>query len=366
MDTESVHIGVSSNEAKVPGRPVEPSRAKSRVITQKQLAELAGVSLTTVYNALHHKEVVHERTRRRIRKLMEQYDYHPNRIARAMARGKTNVLGILVPRIDVSFFSTLVADIEHDVNSNGYNCIICQHLDDMAKEEREIDLMREQRVDGMIIRPSGTRIASDLYDRLKKSGVPFVLVDREIEGMEDHYVGTDNITTPEKLTEYLIKKGHSRIAVMASSDGRYKFGPKYAGYCKALQRNGIELDESLSIESRTEYFSGYEETYELMNRPEAERPTAIAVFNDTTVVGVIKALMEMGIRIGDDVAIASIGGDINKIIGPILPFSLTCAVHPIDEIGRQAVQMLTGQIEGNNWQRGPILCRAEIRVGDSA
>jgi len=366
VDAKAGPVDISRSKADGLTRIIEAGQTKPGIMTQKRLAELAGVSLTTVYNALHRKEMVHKKTRQRIHKLMERYDYHPNRIARAMVQGKTDVLGILVPHINDSFFSTLVAEIEQDVSTKGYNCIICQHLDNMAKEESQINLMREQRADGMIIRPSGKRVDSDFYDRLKKSGVPFVLVDRQIEGMEDYYVGTDNATTPEKLTEYLIKKGHRHIAFMAASDGRYKLGPRYAGYCKALQRYGIELDESLSIESSTEYFSGYEETFELISRPQAERPTAILVANDPTVVGVIKALMEMKIRIGDDVAIASIGGCVDKAVAPILSFNLTCAVHPINTIAQQAVQMLADQIDGKDWQCGPILCQSEIRVGDSA
>ena len=335
-------------------------------ITQKDLARLAGVSLTTVYNALHAKELVQPETRDRIYQLMEQYDYQPNGIARAMVRGKTEVIGILMPRIGVQYYSEVVGGIEDSVNISGYNCIICQHLDDLNKEDREIRMMRERRVDGMIIRASGHRDDSEIYQRLDRNGIPFVLVDREIKGLEDRFVGTDGARDAREITEYLIRKGHKRIAVVVWPEHNQQLGTKYYGFRDALERSGIEFDEQLLTVCRAEYFAGREETLDMLKRVGSNKPTAILALNDTSVIGVIQALTETGMVVPDDIAVANIGGYAEGSLGALSRFRLTCSVQPCETIGREAARMLIAQIDGDKWVRGPVLCPSQIRVGNSS
>jgi LacI family transcriptional regulator len=342
------------------------SAVKGGPITQKDLARLAGVSMTTIYNSLHAKELVHPETRELIDRLMEEYDYQPNGIARAMVRGKTEVLGILVPRIDVRFYSEIVAAIEQSVNHSGYSCIICQHLDDVLKEEREIRMMRERRVDGMIIRASGRREQAEMYHQLDRAGIPFVLVDRTIPGLEDRFVGADGLNDSCEITEYLIRKGHKRIAVTVWPESSQKLGVKYDGYRLALERHGIEFDERLVMMCSTEYFAGREETLDMMRRVGPDKPTAILSLNDTSILGVIQGLLELGMSIPDDVAVTNIGGHISDSLGALSRLRLTCSVTPCETIGREAARMLSSQIDGESWRRGPILCPSQIRVGNSA
>ena len=355
--------GSSSIAVEKNGRSATAARG---VITQKDLAKLAGVSLTTVYNTLHAKDLVKEKTRKKIYELMEEYDYQPNAIARAMVRGKTDVLGVIIPRIDIPYYASMVGSIEPFVNSNGYNCIICQHLDDMLKEEREIRLMRERRVDGMIIRASGTREDSTIYRRLMKNGTPFVLIDRRIKGMEEHFVGPDDRIASRQLTEYLIRKGHKRIAAVCWRETSDSLGTKYEGFRETMHQHGLEVDPELTIECSREYFGGREETLDMMRRVAKNRPTAILVFNDATIVGVIMALRELGMTVPGDIAIANVGGYVEGALGPLLPFRLTCSVQPLEPVAREAAHMLREQIDGKNWRRGPVLCPPELRIGDTA
>lgn len=364
MNPETIEI--TQKRSSRPIKAVKPLRVNSGPITQKDLARLAGVSLTTVYNTLHVKDLVQPETRERIHRLMEEYDYQPNGIARAMVRGKTQVLGILIPRIDVRYYSEIVAAIEQSVNNSGYNCIICQHLDDMIKEEREVRMMRERRVDGVIIRASGRREDDVLYRQLERTGVPFVLVDRMIPGLEDHFVGSDGFADSYEITRYLIRKGHKRIGVMAWAESSQGLGVKYEGYKEALKHHNIEFDERLISICSTEYFAGRQETLEMMRRVGHEKPTAILGLSDTQIIGVIQALTELGMSIPDDVAVANIGGYIDSGIGSLSRLRLTCSVQPCETIGREAARMLSMQIEDGNWRRGPILCPAQIRVGNSA
>ncbi len=329
-------------------------------ITQRQLAELAGVSMTTIYNCLHAKELVNKRTLEHVHKIMKMYDYHPNSIAKAMVEGKSFSIGIIVPKLDVSYFAKIASGIEQLFNTNGYNSIICQHLDDTIKEEREIRLMREKRVDGLIVRACGDRTDSSIYRRLAEIGMPFVLIDRKFDDLQEYYVGVDDYEATFKLTKYLIDKGHRRIGFIG---WQRETSSRYKGYFDCLRENGIEPDENLYIECATEYTSGGNEAYVLMNRSENNRPSAIIAFNDCAAISAIEALWEMGLKIPEDVSIATIGGQENLRLSSL---RLTVASLPIESIIRQAVIMLNDQIDNKNWRRGPILCPCKLIIGNSA
>ena len=203
----SLNTGVSEP---VGARPVKKTKLVGNV-TQRQLAELAGVSMTTIYNCLHAKELVNKETLKHVFSIIKEYDYHPNSIAQAMVWGKSKMIGIIIPRLDVDYYANIVSEFERLLYMNGYNSIICQHLDDTVKEEREIRFMREKRVDGIIVRSCGSRTNVSMYQRIAEMELPFVLLDRSYDGLDDYYVGADDCRAFKDLTEYLIEKGHRRI-----------------------------------------------------------------------------------------------------------------------------------------------------------
>jgi LacI family transcriptional regulator len=192
--------------------------------------------------------------------------------------------------------------------------------------------------------------------------VPFVLIDRLIKGFEDRFVGNDDFNAGKKLTEYLIKRGHHRIGVIGWQAYAGDIGPRYDGYCAAMRGAGLEIDTRF-ITTTAEYFSGHDETFSLMRQFSENLPTALLILNDATVSGVLLALRELGKHIPDDVAVVNIGGQLDTTL---MSIRLTGAALPVDSIAREAVRMLQAQIQGKDWQRGPIYCPVEIRVGNSA
>ncbi len=356
--TLSKKLNGKSPKLNVTGKIARPELVGK--ITQRQLAELAGVSMTTIYNCLHAKELVNKRTLEHVHRIMEMYDYHPNSIAKAMVQGKSFSIGILVPKLDVSYFAKIASGIEQLFNTNGYNSIICQHLDDMIKEEREIRLMREKRVDGLIVRACGERTDSSIYRRLAEIGMPFVLIDREFDDLKEYFVGVDDYMATMKLTEYLIQKGHRRIGFIG---WQRETSLRYKGYYDGLNKHGINVDDELYVECATEYNSGYDEAHILMNRTKDDRPTAIIAFNDCAAISAIEALWKMGFKIPEDVAIANIGGQENLRLSSL---KLTSVILPLESIIREAVIMLNDQIDNKNWRKGPVRCSCRLSIGNSA
>ncbi|MBU6170949.1 MAG: LacI family transcriptional regulator [Verrucomicrobia bacterium] len=324
------------------------------VVTQHDLARVAGVSPTTIYNALHRPQLVCKRTLDRIYALIREHDYMPNDVARSMVRKKTDVLGIVVPVLEVLYHARLVSAIERAASAAGYTCMICQHSDDPLKEEREVMLMRQRKVDGMIIHNCGQATDSRAMQRLKASGVPFVLVGGRVDGMDDYFVGGDDRRMAAEAVEWLIGQGHRRIATITwyRTPGDYHAGPRYLGYEDALKRHGIALDPALVEMAQTEYRSGRLEILNILRRTSSDRPTAVLAFNDPTAFSVMAGLREAGLRVPADVTVVSFGGCFDETM---LEHQLPAVVEPLDEIARCACEMLLGQIERKPYAKGPIL-----------
>lgn len=345
-------------------KPVPPGREAVRpaVLTQRDLARAAGVSITTIYNALHRPAMVRPRTLDRINRLIEQHDYIPDNLARSMVRGKTEVLGIVVPVLEVLYYAKLVSALERAASAAGYNCMVCQHSDDPLKEEREVMMMRQWRVDGIFIRVCGQATDTRAMRRLVASDVPFVLVGGRAEGLDDHFVGGNDRAMAAEAVGWLIAHGHRRIAMLAWSrtPGDYHEGPRYLGYVDALERHGIALDPNLVEMCQTEYRSGRLEILNILRRTAASRPTAVFCFNDHTALGALAGLREAGLRVPEEMTLLGFGGYLDE---SSLPLSLPTVVEPVDEIAQRACEMLLGQIERRPRVKGPVFVPGRFHPG---
>ena len=326
---------------------------ESGVMTQKKLAQLADVSSVTIYNALYRKELVKPETCKKIYALMEQYDYHPDGIARAMVRGRTNVIGIIVPNFEVAYYAKIVSAIERVVNAHDSHCIICQHHDDPSQEIFEINMLREYRVDGIILRNCGSNIDNEQIKRLSTAGIPFVLMDGRSEGLDSHYVGYDDYTGAFDAVEYLIGKKHSRIGCIGfHRSGEIRQSARYKGYAAALEKHNIPVDINLLKQCRTEYNSGCEEVVNMYKKCKNNPPTALITLNDHTALGVIRGLKEIGAQAD----VFSFGGYLDEAI---LPEKLLTIRQNTDALAEQVVAMLFKQINKEEAD-GPVLVKCSL------
>lgn len=333
-----------------------------RVVTQHDLARAAGVSYTTIYNALHRPDMVRKSTLDKINALIREHDYMPNDVARSMVRKKTDVLGIVVPVLEVPYYAKLVSALDRAANAAGYNCMICQHSDDPLKEEREVIMMRQRKVDGIFIHNCGQATDNRAMQRLKASGVPFVLVGGRAQGLDDHFVGGDDQRMSREAVGWLIAQGHRRIAALMwyRTPGDYHVSPRYLGYVDALNRHGIKQDPALVEMCQMEYRSGRLEMLNILRRTGSDRPTAVFAFNDSTALGALIGLHEAGLRVPEEITVLSYGGCLDE---SLLHVRLPTIVEPLDEIAQRACEILLGQIEHKPHPKGPILVPGKFRPG---
>ncbi len=316
------------------------------IMTQKKLAELANVSSVTVYNTLYRKELVKPETRKKIFSLMEQYDYHPDGVARAMVRGRTNVIGIIVPNFEVAYYAKVVSAIERVIKTHGCHCIICQHHDDSSQEKSEIDMMREYRVDGIILRNCGKNTDIEQIKRLANAGIPFVLMDGRSEGFDHHHVGYDDFNGAKEAVDFLINKGHSKIGCIGfHRSGNLRDSDRFKGYAAALTEHKIPISHGLLKNCKTEYNSGCEEVIEIINRCGNNPPTAFLAFNDHTAYGIIRGLTEMKHK----AEVIGFGGYLDQAL---LPEALPTVWQNPEELANEVAAMLFRQI-GKGKADGP-------------
>ncbi|MBI4232425.1 LacI family DNA-binding transcriptional regulator, partial [Candidatus Peregrinibacteria bacterium] len=292
---------------------------------------------------LHNKSNVSEDTKKMILEFIQEEKYTSNGIARSLVLKRTKTLGVVLPCITHSFFPKVTRAIEDKANEEGYHVILCHNNGSYEKEEREIENLREKRVDGMIITVPIDRDTPDIYIDLQKRRIPFVLLDSCIEGFDCDFVGSDDVAGAFEAIEHLIKLGHRGIAYVGGHPNSSPHRNRLKGYRKALEEYGIGFDPQMVFEGGFEEEDGTRLSEEVLQSK--KKPTAIFAVDDPVAIGVYFALKDKGVRIPEDMALVGYAG-INE--GRYLEVPLTTVVQPVKEIGKTAAEMLIEMIQNKN------------------
>lgn len=269
-------------------------------ITIKDIAEMCGVSVTTVSLVLNNKKVrTSASTKQKILDIAQKYNYTPNSLAVGLVTRRTNTIALLVPDISNVFFSQIAKHLESNFGKHGYNLILCNTNDNATEQEKYLQLMLNRGVDALVMCVANDRSKTmDVLDDFAADNVPVIAFDRFFDNLNCPLVVTDNKKGAKDIVEYLISLGHKRIACISGSVARL-YSERLDGYKQALAENGIAYDENLVRSGDYRYESGYELTKELLQ----EKPTAIFVCNDMMAYGAYKAIEENGMAIPNDISV---------------------------------------------------------------
>lgn len=274
--------------------------------TLRDVAEHAKVSVRTVSNVVSGYEHVSERMRQRVQAAIEQLDYRPNPVARTLRTGRTGVLALVVPEIDVPYFAELAREIINAAAEVGYRVMIDQTGHD---HERERDLLtgadRTMLFDGVLFSPLVTK--AELLEMNERTSMPLVLLgEHDFDGRYDH-VAIDNVQAARDATSHLIGLGRRRIAAIGAQPLEDYATPQQrtAGYEQALREAGLEPDPDL-LQPAVHYrrADGYDAATRLLDHD--ERPDAIFCYSDLLAMGALRAVFDAGLRVPEDVAIIGI------------------------------------------------------------
>jgi LacI family transcriptional regulator len=314
-------------------------------VTIKDVARLSGVSPMTVSRVINQSLRVSPVTRSRVEQAIAELGYVPSSLARGLSRRKTGTIALIVPDVANPFFTLIVRGAEDVARRAGYRVLLCDTRFDLTLEAEVIEEMIAHRVEGIVIAPVSDASRSQLK-RLARFGVPFVLIDRTIPGIECDVVLGDSTAGARSLVEHLIALGHRRIGMIVEDENVSTARERRAGYVEALQHAGIELDPTLVVRAAADPQGGVVGMEKLLRLP--ERPTGVFTVNNLVALGAIEAVRAAGLEVPDDVALVCY--DDIEYASRLYPF-LTVMLQPAETFGTLGTQLLFERIEGRKLDR---------------
>lgn len=306
--------------------------------TIHDVAKRAGVSPVTVSRVINNTGNVSTATREKVELAIEELGYVPSVMARSLRSKRTRTLALIVPDITNPFWTTVARGVEDTAQSRDYSVFLYNTDENPVKQQRCLDTVVAQRVDGVIIAPYDSN-AQNLA-QLRKRNIPTVIIDRRIEGWDVDSVCGDSLSGAKALVEHLIRLGHKRIAVLSGPANTSTTEDRIAGYCMALAEAGIPTDSRLIKRGEYRMTSGEELTHQVLD--EGLNPTAIFAANNALAMGVIQALGKRGLLIPQDIALVCF--DDLPDVSRFFPF-LTVVVQPVYDMGVNAAQLLLSRLD---------------------
>ena len=326
--------------------------------TIKDVANLAGVHPSTVSRVINDNSRISEKTKNKVLLIIKKLGYTPNAIARGVKTKRTQTLGMLIPDITNPFFAELARGVEDAANKNNFNVILCNTDDKLKKERTYLEILRGKRVDGLILGTAHIRDKSIL--ELEKKKFPYILVSRNIEGLDKNCVIVDDVAGGIMVTEYLTKLGHRRIAHITGPLKTRSALNRLKGYKLALKKYEIEYRDELVGEGDFRIKGGYQVMKRFLKL--AEPPTAIFAANDLLALGAIQVILKKKYHIPEDFCI--IGFDDIRLASFVYP-PLTTVRQPMLEMGALAVKMLLKIIEEEEFNQKKEILEPKLIIRES-
>ena len=276
------------------------------VVRMKDIAQDLGVSLVTVSKVLRNHPDISEETRQRVLRRMEERNYRPNLAARALVTGKTHLMGLVVPTLLHSFFAEVAHSISSVVRKKGYGLVISSSEEDAELEMQEIDQLLARSVDCLFVASAQWTVEG--FRRIEERKTPYVLIDRKFVGLPANFVGLDDERLGSMATEHLIEVGCRRIAHIGAPYISTAIG-RFEGYRRALHRHGMQVPSEYYLSEPYADDSGDVIGYDMMRSLLKLTPSPDGVFchNDPIAFGAMKAVLDAGLRIPEDIAIIGCG-----------------------------------------------------------
>ncbi len=309
--------------------------------TLRTLADQIGLSVSTVSRILSGQASryrISPRTAERVLAKARRLRIAPNPLARGLKVNKTLTIGLVIPDISNPFFAGIARSVETEAASRGYSTILCDTQDDTGREKEAIRVLRDRKVEGLVICPVGQ---SSQHLRIFESDpVPIVLVDRYFSDLKVPFVASDNVRGAYEATRYLLARGHRRIACIQGLAGTSPNTLRIRGYRLALADHRVPFRSSLIVGNSFSLQNGYDQTRRLLDqRPDL---TAIFAFSNLIALGALRALSENRRSVPKDISVLCF--DDQPYCAYLAP-PMTTIEQNNAELGRRAVTLLFDRIQ---------------------
>jgi LacI family transcriptional regulator len=323
----------------------------------KEVARHAGVSLGTVSNVLNRPEVVSEQTRQRVVAAIAELGYVRNDSARQLRAGRSRTVAIVVLDVANPFFTDVVRGAEEAIEAAGAVLVVCNSGENADRERRHLDLLEEQRVQGVLITPVDSGRDSRL-EQLVRRGTPIVLVDRGSAQQDLCSVAVDDVLGGRLAGEHLREQGHARVAFVGGPLSIPQVADRKRGFTRAAGGEvHVVLTPNLTVAA------GRRAGEQIAELPAGQRPTGVFCANDLLALGLLQEMTRRGLRVPADVAIVGYD-DIDFAAAAAVP--LSSVRKPRYELGRRAAELLLEEASDESHEHQQPVFEPELIVRESS
>lgn len=334
------------------------------MVSIREVASHAGVSVGTVSNVLNRPEIVAPTTRARVLRAISELGFVPNESARQLRRGRGRALGLVVLDVANPFFTDVARGVDEATSAAGMAVIFCNSDGDPAREASFLDLLEEQRVQGVLITPIDD--ANERLLRLRDRGILVILLDRLARRPDLCSVSVDDVLGGELAMRHLLETGHRRVAFVGGPARLEQVRDRHQGAVRAVRDAGLDVAETLRhVETpHTTVPAGRDAAERILGTPRASRPTAVFCANDLLALGVLQVLTRQRVRVPADVALVGYD-DIDFAAAAAVP--LSSVRQPRQRLGRAAAELLIDEASNpDTHEHRQVVFEPELVVRDSS
>jgi LacI family transcriptional regulator len=334
----------------------------AKKITIYDLAEELKVSPATVSRSLNNHSSISAKTKERVVLKASELGYKINKFAVNLSKQKSNAIGVIVPRLNSYFMSTVLAGMEKVANESGYNLIISQSLESIEKERLNAKTLYDSGIDGLLVSLAYDTTEYDHFAPFSQSEIPLIFFDRVHDMANSSTIIIDNVTAGFEATEHLISEGCKNILHISGNLKRSVYADRFQGFKNALFAYGLGFDENQLMETNLD---ANRVGYVIAHIKNIQKPIdGVFIASDTFAVHCIKELQKENFRVPDDIKIIGFNNDpISKLVTP----TLSTIEYPGYKMGVLAAQSIISHLNGNiNLQSAnSISLRHRLIVRDS-
>ncbi|MBI9063670.1 MAG: LacI family DNA-binding transcriptional regulator [Marinilabiliaceae bacterium] len=329
-------------------------------ITINDIAKALSVTPSTVSRALAGNTRVSLKTRNRVKEKARELGYQPNVIAASLRKGKSDTIGLIVPRVNRHFFSNVISGVEEILNPAGYNLVICQSGENISKEKKAVETLLRNQVGGIILSLSVQTQSFAHLEEVVRRQIPLVQFDRINSDIPGYKVINDNYTGAYLATKHLLKEGYKRVAHFAGERKLKAYQERYEGYLKAMQEANCDLDEGLIFDNVITREAGHGTIQRVLDGGQAD---AVFCAGDYSARGALDGLKERGVQVPGDFGVV---GFANEPFAELMYPSLSSVEQNAFEMGNKAAAAMIKSIEGGEVVTEEFLVPVRLIVRQSS
>ncbi|RTE86292.1 MULTISPECIES: LacI family DNA-binding transcriptional regulator [Gammaproteobacteria] len=328
-----------------------------------EVAKLAGVSLATISRVINQTAPVRESTKIKVEAAMKELGYRPNSVAQSLATNRSNSVGILVSELGGPFYSELISRIEAEFRNAGKHVIIAAGHSHEEVERERIEFLMSRNCDALILHVES--VSDEYLQELAEQNKAFVIINRSVAALSDRCITLDNQLGGYLATEFLLRKGHKRIAYISGPMWKNDASERYKGHLQALKEYHIEEDISLFYEGDFQETGGVHGFAHLSAKHSKHSElgfTALVCGNDEMAAGAMAVAHDRGLDIPHDLSI--VGFDNVNFSHYTYP-KLTTIDYPIAEIGQMAARWVLKHVYKQDIERIQSVFKPRLMLRDS-